>query len=407
MTNLKYDDKISIYYLRDDTMNSTLRRTWAEINTDNLKYNYNKIKEYIGPDVKFLAVVKADAYGHGAIEISKIMEEVKADYLAVSSLDEARELRSAGIRLPILIFGHTPKEEVPLIIKYDITQAVTCEAKAIEYNEEAKKLNKKLKVHIKLDTGMSRLGFLCNGTHFEGCIEGIENSVKLPYLEAEGIFTHFAVSDEYGEENDNYTKKQLELFNNVVSSLKERGITFPIRHTANTGATVRFRESHMDMVRPGLLLYGYGDEAKKLGLKPVMTLKSVVNTIKVYDEGTSVSYGRIYKTDSQRRLGVLPIGYADGFFRSLSNNYSVNLSGAKAPVRGKICMDMCMIDLTDIPEAKVGDEAEIFGENNPIENMAALAHTIPYEITCALSKRVPRIFIKDGMEYARELRLMD
>lgn len=392
---------------RGGIVNSSLRRTWAEINTDNLKYNYRKIKEYIGPDVKFLAVVKADAYGHGAIEISRIMEEVKADYLAVSSLDEARELRSAGIRLPILIFGHTPKEEVPLIIEYDITQAVTCEAKAIEYNQEAKKLNKKLKVHIKLDTGMSRLGFLCEGAHFDGCIDGIENSVKLPNLEAEGIFTHFSVSDEYGKENDDYTIKQLELFKKVVSSLEKRGITFPIKHTANTGATVRFKESHLDMVRPGLLLYGYGEEAKKLNLKPVMTLKSVINTIKIYDEGTSVSYGGIYKTDSQRRIGVIPIGYADGFPRILSNHYSVDLSGEKSPVRGKICMDMCMIDLTDIPQAKVGDEAEIFGENNPIENMAEMAHTIPYEITCALSKRVPRIFIKEGMEYARELRLMD
>lgn len=388
-------------------MNSTLRRTWAEINTDNLKYNYNKIREYIGSDVKFLAVVKADAYGHGAIEISKIMEEVSADYLAVSSLDEARELRSAGISLPILIFGHTPKEEVPLIIKYGITQAVTCEAKAIEYNEEAKKLNKKLKVHIKLDTGMSRLGFLCEGKHFDDCIKGITNSVNLSHLEAEGIFTHFAVSDEYGADNDDYTKKQLNLFEKVVDALNRNGITFPIKHTANTGATVRFKESHFDMVRPGLLLYGYGEEAKKLGLKPVMTLKSVINTIKIYDKDTSVSYGGIYKTDSQRRIGVLPIGYADGFMRILSNKYSVSISGKKSPIRGKICMDMCMTDLTDIPDAKVGDEAEIFGENNPIEDMAEMASTIPYEITCALSKRVPRIFIKEGKEYARELRLMD
>ena len=388
-------------------MESTLKRTWAEINTDNLKYNYNKIREFIGPDVKFLAVVKADAYGHGAIETARIMEEVSADYLAVSSLDEARELRSAGIELPILIFGHTPKEEVPLIIKYDITQAVTCEAKAIEYDLEAKKLNKKIKVHIKLDTGMSRLGFLCDGEHFDSCINGIQNTVNLLNLDVEGIFTHFAVSDEYGKEYDDYTQKQLSLFKNVIDEAEKRGIYFKLKHTANTGATVRFKESHFDMVRPGLLLYGYGNEAKKLGLKPVMSLKSIINTIKIYDKDTAISYGGIYKTDTKRRIGVLPIGYADGFARILSNRYSVDILGQKSPIRGKICMDMCMIDLTDIPDAKVGDEAEIFGENNPIENMADMASTIPYEITCSLSKRVPRIFIKNGKEYARELRLME
>ncbi len=386
-------------------MDSTLRRTWAEINLDNLSYNYKKIKEHIGDGVKFLAVVKADAYGHGAVRVAKLMQEEGADYLAVSSLDEAREIRQAGIDMPILILGHTPKEEVPLIIENNITQAVTCEAKAIEYNDEAEKIGKKLKIHIKLDTGMSRLGFLCDGEHFKSAIDGIEHSCKLNSLVTEGIFTHFAVSDEVGERYEEVTKKQLNLFKSVVSALKKRGITFDIAHCANTGATVQYKEAHFDMVRPGLLLYGYGDFAKKFGLKPAMTLKSVINTIKIYDENTSVSYGGIYTTSGKERLGVLPIGYADGFMRILSNKYSVKVLGESSPIRGKICMDMCMIDISHITNAKVGDEVEIFGENNPIENMADIACTIPYEITCSVSKRVPRVYIKEGKEVARDLKI--
>ena len=387
-------------------MESTLKRTWAEINLDSLIYNYKTIREYIGGSVKFLGVVKADSYGHGAVEVSKALEGAGADYLAVSSIDEAMELRENGIKMPILILGHTPREQVGKLIDYDITQAVTCKAKALEYSEEAVKHNGILKVHIKVDTGMSRLGFLCDGDFFDTGVDGICEAVKLPRLLPEGIFTHFAVADEEGEREDAYTKHQFELFKKVCDAVEEKaGIKFEIRHCANTGATVRFKETHLEMVRPGLLLYGYGEYAHRLKLKPVMTLKTCVSTVKVYPEDTYISYGGIFKTDKKTRVGVLPYGYADGFFRSLSNKCSLYTDAGKAGQLGKICMDMCMIDLTDKPNVDVGSEIEIFGENNPIEELSEIAGTIPYELTCAVSKRVPRVYIRDGKVLKKELLL--
>ena len=387
-------------------MKSTLKRTWAEINLDNLAFNYKKIREYIGKDVKFLGVVKADAYGHGAVQVSRHLQDLGADYLAVSSIDEAMELRFNGITMPILILGHTPREQVDRLICFNITQAVTCEAKAIEYSEEAVKYGGTLKVHIKVDSGMSRLGYICEGDYFEHGVDGICYACNLPGLDAEGIFTHFAVSDETGDECVEYTKHQFKLFTDVVSAVEEKlGKKFKLRHCANTGATVDYPETYLDMVRPGLLLYGYGDFAKRLGLKPIMTMKTTVSTIKIYPEGTKISYGGLYTTDKKTRIGVVPYGYADGFLRSLSDRYSVMTSQGAAPVRGRICMDMCMIDLTDKPEVVVGSEVEIFGEHNPIENMAEMAGTIPYEIVCAVSKRVHRVYIADGEVVYRELML--
>jgi len=387
-------------------MKSTLKRTWAEISLDNLTYNYKKIREYIGKDVKFLGVVKADAYGHGAVQVSKHLQELGADYLAVSSIDEAMELRFNGITMPILILGHTPREQVDRLICFNITQAVTCEAKAIEYSEEAVKYGGTLKIHIKVDSGMSRLGYICEGDYFEHGVDGICYACNLPGLEAEGIFTHFAVSDEDGEECVEYTKHQFKLFTDVVSAVEEKlGKKFRLRHCANTGATVDYPETYLDMVRPGLLLYGYGDFAKRLGLKPIMTMKTTVSTIKIYPEGTKISYGGLYTTEKKTRIGVVPYGYADGFLRTLSNRYSVLTKNGPAPVRGRICMDMCMIDLTDKPDVVIGSEVEIFGEHNPIEKMAEMAGTIPYELVCAVSKRVHRVYIADGEVVYRELML--
>ncbi|SEA90335.1 alanine racemase [Oribacterium sp. KHPX15] len=388
-------------------MTSTLKRTWAEINLDNLAYNYKKIREYIGENVKFLGVVKADAYGHGSVQVASKLQSLGADYLAVSSIDEAMELRVNDVTMPILILGHTPKEQVDRLISYNITQAVTCEAKAIEYNEEALRLGKTLKIHIKVDTGMSRLGYICEGDYFQHGVDGIVDACELPGLEPEGIFTHFAVSDEAGEEYVEYTKHQFKLFTDIIDAVeKKTGMKFKIRHCANTGATVDYPETYLDMVRPGLLLYGYGDYAKRLGLKPIMTMKTTVSTIKIYPAGTKISYGGLFTTTKDRtRIGVVPYGYADGFFRSLSNKYSVMTADGPAEVRGRICMDMCMIDLTDKPDVGVGSEIEIFGANNPIEKMAEMAGTIPYEIVCAVSKRVHRVYISDGNVVFRELML--
>ncbi|MCQ2524609.1 MAG: alanine racemase [Lachnospiraceae bacterium] len=387
-------------------MESTLRRTWAEIDLDALVFNYKTLRNKVGKNVKFLGVVKADAYGHGSVRVAQALQENGADYLAVSSIDEAVELRKKNITMPILILGHTPKEQVGKLIEYNITQAVTCKAKAVEYSEEALKCGKELKIHIKVDTGMSRLGYLCADRFFESGVEGIVDACKMPNLYCEGIFTHFAVSDEDDEESEDYTHEQFKLFTNVIEEVEKKiGRKFEIKHCANTGAVFGYPETYLDMVRPGLLLYGYGDYAIKLGLKPVMSLKTNVSTVKVYDPNTSVSYGRTYVTDKTTRMGVLPYGYADGFLRSLSNKCSLYTSEGLAPLRGKICMDMCMIDLTNLKGIDVGDEVEIFGKNNPIEKLSELAGTIPYELTCAVSKRVPRVYYQNGQIVERELML--
>ena len=386
-------------------MERLLRRTWAEIDLDALAHNYTILKQRTPAEV--LGVVKADAYGHGAIQVAKTLERLGARYLAVSNLDEGRELRHAGVKMPILILGHTPEEYVPQLIESHITQAVTCEAKALAYNEAAAACGGKLKIHIKVDTGMSRLGFLCGGRHFDTGVEGILRSCALPNLEAEGIFTHFSVSDEPEKaESVAYTREQLGLFLRLIEALEKKGRTFSLRHCANSGAVVNFpEETALDMVRPGILLYGCGGGAKELGLKPVMALKTTVSTIKIYDGGVSVSYGRMYHTEGTTRIGVLPIGYADGFFRSLSNRCLVHTKQGFAPIRGRICMDMCMADLTGLDEVDVGSEVEIFGPHNSVDDLAELAGTIPYELTCAVSKRVPRLFLQDGKIVATELRM--
>ncbi len=387
-------------------MESTLKRTWSEIDLDALLHNYHTLRKHVGENVKFLGVVKADAYGHGAIMVSKVLEEAGADYLAVSSIDEAMELRLNGIKMPVLILGHTPMEQVERLIEYDITQAVSCKAKAVEYSAEAVRLGKTLRIHIKVDTGMSRLGYLCEGEYFENGVKGIVEAINMPGLDAEGIFTHFAVSDEPGEKCREYTEHQFKLFCDVINECEAMsGKRFRIRHCANTGAVARYPETSLDMVRPGLLLYGYGEFASELGLKPVMTLKTNISTIKTYPSGTAISYGGIFVTDRTTRVGVLPIGYADGFFRALSNKYSVMTSAGPARQLGKICMDMCMIDITEMKGVGVGSEIEIFGPHNPIEAMAEMAGTIPYELTCAVSKRVPRDYIRNGASIEKELLL--
>ncbi len=374
-------------------MNDLQKRTWAEISLSHIRHNYEAIRAALPEGCRFLGVVKADAYGHGALQVSRLLQEAGADYLAVSCLDEALELRRGGISMPILILGHTPPEYTGLLIEENLTQTVSALAKAKEYSAAAVALGKTLRVHIKLDTGMSRLGFLCAGNYFDIGVDNVIASCKLPNLEPEGIYTHFAVSDEDGAENEAYTWEQFRLFTRVIEAVAERGgIRFPIRHCANSGAVIHYPEMALDMVRPGLLLYGYGDDTGSLDLLPCMRLVTTVSTIKHYEAGTSVSYGRRFVTERHTRMGVLAIGYADGLPRVLSNRCSFAVAGGFAPQRGSICMDMCMLDLTELPQVAVGDEVEIFGEHNDIENLAKEAGTISYELLCAVSKRVPRVY---------------
>ena len=373
-------------------MDDLRKRTWAEINLANIRHNYLSIRSRLPEGCRFLGVVKADAYGHGAVQVSRLLQDAGADYLAVAGLDEAMELRQNGIFLPILILGHTPPEYTETLIRNDITQAVTCLAKAEEYSREASRLGRTLRIHIKVDTGMSRLGFLCAGPHFDDGVENILYACSLPGLESEGIFTHFAVSDEPGDDNEAYTRAQFGLFLRVIDAVKERGVSFAIRHCANSGAVLHYPEMALDMVRPGLLLYGYGDESGTLDLRPCMRLMTRITTIKHYESGTSVSYGRRFVTDKLTRMAVLGIGYADGLPRACSNRCSFYIAGGYAPQRGSICMDMCMADVTDLPDAAVDGEVEIFGEHCDIRLLSEAAQTIPYELLCAVNKRVPRVY---------------
>lgn len=372
-------------------MKDLQKRSWAEISLENIKHNYRSIRASLPEGCRFLGVVKADAYGHGALPVAELLQREGADYLAVSCLDEAMELREGGITMPILILGHTPEEYTDILIENNITQTVTCLAKALEYSAAAERLGGRLRIHIKLDTGMSRLGFLCGGEHFAEGVENVLRSCKLPCLEAEGIYTHFAVSDEAGEDCEEYTRGQFELFMRVVEAVRLGGVEFKLRHCANSGAVVNYPEMALDMVRPGLLLYGYGDGGK-LGLKPCMRLVTTVSTIKFHESGTSVSYGRRYVTDKRTRMGVLAIGYADGLPRVCSNKCSFAVEGGFAPQTGSICMDMCMVDLTGLPQVDVGSEVELFGGRNSIYKLSDAAGTIPYELLCAVSKRVPRVY---------------
>lgn len=387
----------------DDTI---LRRTWAEIDLDALAHNYHRARALTGPEVRYLGVVKADAYGHGAVQVAACLERLGAEYLAVASLDEAQELRRGGIQAPIMILGHTPPEMTPQLIAHNITQAVSDQAKAEAYSSAASACGGTLKVHIKVDTGMSRLGVQVRDGRFDSGVESIARSCALPGLEAEGIFTHFAVSDEDGGDSEAYTRRQFAVFTRVLEALAAKGRTFALRHCANSGALARYPEMYLDMVRPGIALYGAGADRERLGLRPVMALKSCVYTVKRFGPETDISYGRTFRTGGETRVGVLPIGYADGLFRGLSNRMAVWTAQGPASVLGRICMDMTMVDLTGLPDVCEGDEVEIFGGRQSVDELAAVLGTIPYELTCAVSKRVPRLYIQGGGVVERSLRLL-
>ncbi len=386
-------------------MESTLRRTWAEIDLDALAHNYRVLREWMGPKSRFLGVVKADAYGHGAVQVAKLLEELGAEYLAVSDINEARELRHVGICMPILQLGNTPGDQTRILIANHITQTVHSEEAARRYSAAAEETGWKLRVHIKVDTGMSRLGFQCDEQHFDQSLEAICRVCALPGLTVEGIFTHFAVADERTEENKAFTLLQHERFMKMIDALEARGIHIPIRHCANSGATVDYPQYAHEMFRPGILTYGICEKETELDLRPVMTLKTNVGVIKEYDAGVTISYGRMFTTQRPTRVGVLPIGYADGFMRSLSGKWSVWTPHGLAPVIGRICMDMCMIDLTDLPEVCEGDEVEVYGTHNSVADAAAIAGTVAYELLCTVSRRVPRVYYRDGRQIYHELLL--
>lgn len=385
-------------------MESTLKRTWAEISLDNLTHNFETIRRQVGPKAKLLGVVKADAYGHGAVRVAKHLERLGAGYLAVSNLDECEELRVNGITLPILMLGFTPADQAERILKNDMTQAVPNLAIAEAYSSAAVHAGGTMKIHIKLDTGMGRLGFQCDDAHFDASLRDILKILALPGLDVEGVFTHFCVSDEAADECVEFTKIQHNRFLRMIDAVETQGnFRFRLHHCCNAGGIASYPEWAWDMVRCGIILYGTGDLAERMGMKPVMTVKTTVSTIKDFDPNTSISYGRQFFTTRPSRIAVLPIGYADGLFRALSGKLRVLTPYGEAQQVGRICMDMCMIDVTDLPEVKSGDEVEIFGKNVLCAEDAGQCGTIPYELLCAVSKRVPRHYFLHGKRVSADL----
>lgn len=385
-------------------MESTLKRTWAEVDLDALAHNYERIRRHVGEKTKLLGVIKADAYGHGAVPVAKELEALGASYLAVSNIDECEEVRRGGVTLPVLMLGFTPADQAERILELDMTQAVQSLDIAKAFSAAAVKCGKKMKVHIKLDTGMGRLGFLCDEEHFDESLQDILAALELPGLDVEGVFTHFCVADEEGEENVAFTRTQHERFLRMIDAAEARsGFHFRLSHCCNAGGIVCYPEWAGDMVRCGIILYGSGSLAEKMGMEPVMSLKTRVATVRDLAPGTSVSYGRTYFTERESRIAVLPIGYADGLHRTLSNRMEVLTPYGRAKQVGRICMDMCMIDVTDLPEVKSGDEVEIFGKNVLCAEDAAACGTIPYELLCAVSKRVPRHYFLHGKRVDTDL----
>ena len=381
-------------------MDNTVLRTWAEVRPDNLVHNMNVIRGSLPAGTKFLGVVKADAYGHGAVEAARALERGGADYLAVACLSEALELRRAGISLPVLILGPTPAEAVPALLAQGITQALGSPEAAAAYAAavRAAGASAPLRVHLKLDTGMSRTGFAWQDA------EAAAAACRLPELDVEGVFTHFAASDMPEDpEAVAYTHTQLRRFQEALAALDARHIRFRLRHCANSGAVLYYpQETAMDLVRPGIALYGYGDAAHRLDLRPCMSLKTRVAAVQTYPAGTRIGYGGTYVTERASRIGVLPVGYADGLHRALSNRCAFHTAGGPAPLRGRVCMDLCMVDLTRLPEVGVGSEVEIFGTHNPLEPLAEAAGTISYELLCAVSPRVPRFYLTGGASAVQE-----
>jgi alanine racemase len=378
-------------------MEKILRPVYAEIDLDAIAYNMKNIKSLV-KDKEVIAVVKADCYGHGCLDVVPTLLENGASRLAVAVLTEGIELRNDNIKAPIMILGYTPIYLAEELIKYDLEQTIYDLNYAKELSEIALKLNKKAKVHIAIDTGMGRIGFLPTDT----AINEVLQICSLKGLEVLGIFTHFSSSD---EEDKDYTHEQFKKFTEFNSKLSELKIKIPLKHTSNSGAIIDLPETYLDAVRAGIILYGYypSNEVKKtnLSLKPALTLKARITRVQEMDKDMYISYGRTFKTERKSLIATIPIGYADGYSRLLAKNAKVIINGKFAPVVGRICMDQCMIDVTDIDgDISVGDEVIILGEQGNLkfnaDDIADIMGTINYEILCMLKYRIPRVYIKNG-----------
>jgi alanine racemase len=379
-------------------MEYKLNRAWAEIDLDAIAHNVREIKGLLNDHVEMMGVVKADAYGHGVLEVVRTLLDNGVTQLAVSMLDEAIQIRKLGIDVPILILSYTDPVRAEEIIQYDVAQTVFSYELVQALSAASERLGKHVRIHVKVDTGMTRIGFMPD----QQAVERIIEISKLPGLIIEGIFTHFASADEV--ERD-YTQMQYERFISLCSELEAADLHIPVKHACNSGGIIQYPEMHLDLVRPGVILYGLYPSSEmdtsKISLKPAMTLKANVILVKDVEPDICISYGRKFRTARKSRIATIPIGYADGYTRLLSNKGRVLVNGEFAPVVGRICMDQCMIDVTDLKhEVKVGDEVVLFGCQGgsciSVDELASEIGTINYEIVCIIGKRIPRVYLKDG-----------
>lgn len=382
-----------------------LKRTWAEINLDAIDHNYHEIRKALNPKTKICCIVKADAYGHGAPYLSREYQRLGADWFAVSNLEEAIQLRRCAITRPILILGYTPPQKAEELAELNISQSVFSEEYARQLSSFASEAGVEVKIHVKLDTGMSRIGFLYQqlGRDDES-IDQIERVCKMKGLIPEGIFTHFAIADE-GVDGEDFTLHQYGCFKEVIEILELRGIVFSVRHCSNSGAVLDYPELQLDMVRPGVILYGMEPSGKvrhPLKLIPAMELKTVVSLLKTIQPETTVSYGRCFVTKRETVVATVPIGYADGYPRKLYDRADMLVCGKRVPVIGRVCMDQLMLDVTDVPEVKEGNVVTVFGHDGnaflPVDELAKLNETINYEMVCLVGKRVPRVYLRGGKQ---------
>lgn len=378
-------------------------RSWVEVDLDNFTRNWGEIKKLVGPDVKILQVVKADAYGHGAIEISNVAMKNGANCLGVANSDEGVQLRVSGITAPILILSPSTGSEIDEIIKYNLIPSVSDVAFAREFQKKCKKADTRLSIHIEVDTGMGRGGTI----HYEA-ITMIKEIIGFPNIYVEGVFTHLSSSEIIDEYND----MQWLLFKGLLDELERNNIKIPIRHMANSGAVFNFPEFHLDMVRPGLMSFGVypSHETRTIAkLYPVMTFKTRIVLIKEFPKGYCIGYGRTYQTKKPTRIATIPVGYGDGYGRVLSNKGEALIRGKRAPIVGRVSMDMCTIDVSNILDCQIGDEVVLMGSQNgetiSADEIAEKMNTISYEILCALGKRAPRVFIHKGKADSIEPRL--
>jgi len=379
-------------------------RSWVEIDLDSFSKNWDEIKRLAGPDTKILQVVKADAYGHGAIEISNFALKNGAVSLGVANADEGAQLRVSGIDAPILILSPSPVSEIDEIIKYNLTPSVSNIGFARELNETFRKKRGKIPVHIEVDTGMGRGGTI----HYEA-FDMIREILGFSNISVEGIFTHLSSSE---VEDDDYNMTQWKLFKDLLDHLEENGIHIPVMHLSNSGGILNFPQFNLDLVRPGIMTYGIYPSpgtAAKADLAPVMSFKTTVVLLKDFPEGYSIGYGRTFVTDRPTKIATIPVGYGDGYGFILSNQGEALIRGKRAPLVGRVSMDMCTVDVSHIPECKVGDEVVLMGRQGEeyisANEIAGKAKTISYEILCVLGKRAPRVFVNKGKKGVVEPRL--